>query len=261
MEFIDINNKSLFVVERHHEVLEAWNNAQGCNIFTLDYHTDTMPAFQTHSYLRTENKEYSLREAEMTRIEDELINNFKLGNITINSCIKKLKHDEHIDFAVRTGIANKVFSFGSKTFGSRSHNKRVFNEDCEGSYCNEPIIECTPLCLPNCKKTGHDIQCQKKFADGAIEEDFLLFGIKYIQHYESCFFNKYILDIDLDYFNTEKAFKPSHPNMFHHLIRNSDIITIAKESSCVQTRKLANENIDSSKILDSIILHIKVATS
>ena len=43
----------------------------------------------------------------------------------------------------------------------------------------------------------------------------------------------YILDIDLDYFHTQKSISPDSQVFFNNLVKNSVAITIAKESRCV----------------------------
>ncbi len=44
---------------------------------------------------------------------------------------------------------------------------------------------------------------------------------------------KYILDIDLDYFHVPGAVEPKEDKLIKRLIKNAEIITIAKESICV----------------------------
>ena len=46
--------------------------------------------------------------------------------------------------------------------------------------------------------------------------------------------SKYILDIDLDYFHVPEAAEPMEDTIIRKLIRNASIITIAKESVCVE---------------------------
>ena len=46
--------------------------------------------------------------------------------------------------------------------------------------------------------------------------------------------SKYILDIDWDYFHVPEAAEPMEDTIIRKLIRNASIITIAKESVCVE---------------------------
>lgn len=71
--------------------------------------------------------------------------------------------------------------------------------------------------------------------------------------------NKYILDIDLDYFHTRKSINPATSAIFYNLIRNSLAVTIAKECSCVELCRLKGETIDCAYLLDKLLKHIKKA--
>lgn len=71
--------------------------------------------------------------------------------------------------------------------------------------------------------------------------------------------NKYILDIDLDYFQTKKSITPSTTAVFYKLIRNSIAITIARECSCVESCRLEGETIDCNYLLEKLLEHIKKA--
>ena len=52
MEYLEINKKKLYIVENHHEVLEAWGiyKNQNLNVITLDTHTDTKLCFENYCY-------------------------------------------------------------------------------------------------------------------------------------------------------------------------------------------------------------------
>ena len=45
MEHIQKNGKDIYIVDSHHEVLEAWVKYPGHNVITFYCHTDTRPAF------------------------------------------------------------------------------------------------------------------------------------------------------------------------------------------------------------------------
>ena len=69
----------------------------------------------------------------------------------------------------------------------------------------------------------------------------------------------YILDIDLDYFRTEKSARPADTRSFYKLIRNAKAITIATEPDFVGYEKLGGENISSETLLPKIMCHIRRA--
>ena len=72
---------------------------------------------------------------------------------------------------------------------------------------------------------------------------------------------KYILDIDLDYFRTERAVHPTDTKTFYNLIRNAEAITIATEPEFIGYEKLPGENISSATLLPQIMNHIRTALS
>lgn len=73
---------------------------------------------------------------------------------------------------------------------------------------------------------------------------------------------KYILDIDLDYFHTMKSISPDNSAVFYNLIRQSEIITVALERGCVQQCKEiyhVNEEFGSDELLERLLEHINRA--
>ena len=73
------------------------------------------------------------------------------------------------------------------------------------------------------------------------------------------FNKKYILDIDLDYFSSEKSLSPVSTKIFYNLIRNADLITIAKEPLFVDMYSQGTLTAD--EVLSKLIEHIKLALS
>ncbi|NHZ86682.1 MAG: hypothetical protein GWP19_12520 [Planctomycetia bacterium] len=75
--------------------------------------------------------------------------------------------------------------------------------------------------------------------------------------------DKYILDIDLDYFHTKRSIVPSNPKTFYQLIQGAEIITIAKESSWInewaKTERYDKE-LTVDYLLNELLNHINVAT-
>lgn len=63
--------------------------------------------------------------------------------------------------------------------------------------------------------------------------------------------SKYILDIDLDYFTQPSSVKPEKIQLFSMLVRNSEVITIAKESECVDM--CSNGIANSEDLLDKML--------
>jgi hypothetical protein len=69
----------------------------------------------------------------------------------------------------------------------------------------------------------------------------------------------YILDIDLDYFHSEKSINPTDTTAFYRLIRNSVAVTIATEPECVEYLRLDGSAVTAPMLLDRLKEHIKAA--
>ena len=77
------------IVENHHQVLPAWAQARQRSlaplpVWTLDYHTDTMPCFRGN-----------LPPPEDGAWQDPA---------AVAAAVADLRHDEHFDWALRAGI-------------------------------------------------------------------------------------------------------------------------------------------------------------
>jgi hypothetical protein len=104
-----IEGKMIFVVESHHEVLEAWVHVRhdlehAPNLITLDFHTDTHEPFDY--YLYETGVSDSHREAERLR----LLSTVDYRQVeSLHQAIRRLKHDEHILTAIRLDIIAAAF--------------------------------------------------------------------------------------------------------------------------------------------------------
>ena len=78
------------------------------------------------------------------------------------------------------------------------------------------------------------------YSDVLIEDDFLLSYMQVLSRMsnliesDGTINSNYVLDIDLDYFTSKKAIAPTNHKIFSKLIQNAEIITVAKESDCVE---------------------------
>lgn len=68
---------------------------------------------------------------------------------------------------------------------------------------------------------------------------------------------KYILDIDLDAFTSDKSLQIKNHNMFYKLIKNAGIITIVREKDCVELCSSGVRSADGNYV--EIIKHIEEA--
>ncbi len=251
-----VNHKVLYIVSSHNQVLEAWEAAPGLNVFSLDYHTDTRGAFQNYSYWRADSEVKAGKCGDQDKRTGELkvekIRQYLDGRVSIDRINDNLRHDEHIDFAVRTNLIDTAFILSANRNESSS-NPNVFIVNSDETYQNQRIIEYSPLCVPDCRKSIHDGACKTLRADSAIEDSFLAEAVYRASSFKSNFFDNYILDIDCDYFNTDQSLFPGHMDVFLRLIREASFLTIALEPECVKICRQDDCGLTSDTILQRLI--------
>ena len=238
-----INGQRVYVVEAHHEVLEAWAEvrrslASPPHLISFDSHTDSHRAFLRYLGLPWDSPELVER-------GEPLVRKIQLDDpASISRAIAQLAHDEHIDCAQRAGIIDRVFIFlGAVGRYVPLPNTTVFDD----------------ICLPTCSKLSHDDDCQRLLADHILEPVILRPRIDAVNadlgtRAED---TAYILDVDLDVFLTRKAAAPADPSLFRQLLRHAKAITIAREPSCVEGLRL--EEITAEELEALVIDHIQHA--
>ena len=82
--------KNFAVVEQHHEVLPFWAASPAMEVVSLDFHTDTLPAFLRFIQKGGTPPEFSAN-------PEKVVEN-----------LKYLRHDEHFDYALKSGIVNSI---------------------------------------------------------------------------------------------------------------------------------------------------------
>jgi len=273
-----IKDKRIFIFEKHNEAIIPWNiiskeSRSIPSLLTFDYHTDTHLALLMDTYKRLNGAEHTLIKKE---VENILSKPFEIFEI-----LKKLKNDEHIDFAIRTNIISHayVISYQAHENIIRSKEyKKWFKENTSieaiVSGLNIPKPEDIKYILPENKIFELDndifsdlkIDTEKQERNFAIEHLNLIYKINTIKKINKSIFGEnynfrenFILDIDLDYFNTYKSINPEHTNVFYSLIRDAKVITIAKESWFVNKLKFKNEDISVDYLLKRLLEHIEKA--
>lgn len=288
-----INNKDIYIVENHHHVLEPWANYRKETnetpiLITLDHHTDCHPAFLFYCYYQYQREE--IDKEEMYRNQEAQLIDFN-DVCTVRDAIEKLKHDEHIDAGIKSGIIKTAFIISYQaTFDkpmSYKEEKRVKEArsyeaiiaSLQGKAFEVVSKEGYPesengmyIIGANCwigdednHPTPHDNSCIKPHYDQATESIYLEDKLSTINKMNPGLVKnnqltvEYILDIDLDYFHTLQSIQPEKYDIFYNLIRNAKIITIATEPDCVDMLKYEGEQINSSLLLDALLAHIERA--
>lgn len=288
---LTVNGKDVYVVVEHHHVLLPWSIIRGeldvaPNLITLDHHPDSMPAFNSYRCVTSDGDDNMYEQ-----MLEGLIGKIDWRNKdSIYHAINKLKNDEHIQTATLAGIIRYAFLINlldSTTPSIEEDNYREQNTAnflrglLEGEVARpmekpqrpftyhspkDGIFEISSICAVGCTKVPHDDDCTRPHYDQVLESVYLdnqlsiaeematSIGLRSVKE------SPYILDIDLDYFHTDKAANPTDADTFCGLIKNAAAITIATEPDFVNDLKLAGSSITSETLLKSVIEHINKCT-
>lgn len=180
------------VHELHHHVLATWADLKNDlpQVVSFDHHTDILPAFMRYS------------EGEIYPPD--------AGN-DIEQDIKRLRHDEHFDYALKYNIISKAFII------SHTPAATEVPDGMQVLYSGD-FPEDEPL----------NSDCYRQYFDKALEDEHLEQYLKFLPT------ENYILDIDCDYFKTEKSLAPAKSEIFFELLRNARMITVSLEADWVR---------------------------
>ncbi|CAG0978179.1 hypothetical protein RHDC4_01708 [Rhodocyclaceae bacterium] len=234
----EIGGKRVYIVDDHHKVLAAWAierrklTAQPY-LLTIDHHSDTDEAFRSYVCLAA-YEDGSVDEAAMAAALITAID--WASDQSIAEAIAKLRHDEHIHAATRSGVLAASFSI-------QLSDQRGYVEPHADNVYVVPH-----KCAIGCQKKVYDDDCAVHHALEIIDTPYLddqlqriaeittSIGLPYIENLP------YILDIDLDAFHSMKAANPADPSTFRRLIRGALAITIATEPEWVKEVWTDSEN-------------------
>lgn len=292
---ITISEKSIYVFNDHHTALLAWAKErrkmqQAPYLITLDSHTDTRPAFTAH-ICRQEGHDTS--ESELEELSRELCRQIDFADEqSVEDAVRRLRHDEHIDCAVKSGILNSAFVIAYRGCGG---TRSIEEDEHLGKYRtvqenNRMVVLCPEQLnlspeqlnykvpekrifevpesvgynpLPN---TSDDEQHRQHY-NSAIETSYLDAKLRIANRMAAALgvtdllSEEFILDIDFDYFRTVRSIEPEDISTFDQLIRSSSAITIALEPQFVLLERIKGEDITSDLLFPKLIKHIECALS
>ncbi|WP_217533030.1 UPF0489 family protein [Vibrio metschnikovii] len=269
--------KKVYIFEDHATAYYVWAKLSAAAnvkpyLITLDHHTDTLPAFTRAAYDKFSNDWEKVRAYEI-----QLLNQINISDEqSIIEATDSLRHDEHIDAAIKSGVISHSFSLQlSDSSGTSSNEVKAYMEiDCierlysDVKYPEEPYTYSLPenkmFIVPPYKSiTDQDLLNNKNsvLEDFYLEKQFRIIDSVMLSLGTNRKDKPYILDIDLDYFQTVQSVYPTKPNLFYELVRGAEYITIAKESVCVDMLKVDGEDIDSEFLLEKILGQINCACS
>lgn len=209
--------KDFSVTDLHHEVLRFWATWRRehdfmPSVLTLDHHTDVVQAFRNESIVVPEGA---------WRSEE-----------CVERAVAELKHDEHFDWAVRSGLIKEAFIASHTNATAPANGALHICMDPRWGEENDLFREPERL---------------RPLADSVLESDYLYRCFGDIEKY-----GRFILDIDCDYFLTVKALSPQDDSYFRMLCQKAEIITVSLEKDWVRLLRFRGEEFSAERIVQSI---------
>lgn len=253
---ISIGGKDVYVVKSHHHVLQGWAEVRRIHgtapaLLTLDHHTDTKAPFHNHRYWATHRGLGDQNTEAMEAMLPVMIAAIDWKNETsVVAAISNLKYDEHIRTAIQAGIMSHAF---------------VVNLSGETSAEADVYATCAGCDAIGCTKPIHDHRCERARVDRVLESIYLdhvldkLNTMAQAHGVPAVEAKSYILDLDLDYFHSEKAIDPDDPATFYRLVQNALAVTIATEPACVKDLRCSGSKITAKSLLTRMEEHLRTA--
>ena len=217
----------MIVVEHHHEVLPHWaafrrTQHSAPRLLTLDHHTDTSRPFRRYLRRQARGQGQHLSDTMERELSRQLVSQLDYTTPrTIESAMKTLGNDEHIVAAIGADIIRSAFVI--------AHNAADTAQDI---YLEHKII-CRGV-----DEYHHEGRIRPQ-PNNVLETDFLS---KRLQDFDDILrkldepvlrYSPFILDIDLDYFNTLRAVRPDAPELIRSLAKEAALLTVATEPTFV----------------------------
>lgn len=284
-----IGGKDVHIVDAHHFVLFPWAEIRrrlgsAPALISLDHHTDTMEAFRGHRCGES-NGDFDAAEAMLPDLVAAI--NWE-SDETLNNTVERLRHDEHIHAALLSDVISIAFSINLSSQTPSNEEETYWSEVSQrferemrgedlGPVLDRPnppytyirpengMFEICSICAIGCEKTPHDDACEVERDNQALESIYLDHELVTANAMantigmDSVEAAPYILDIDLDYFHSERAINPDDPEVFYRLVRNSIAITVAREPECVEELRHDDSDITADSLLARLIKHIETA--
>jgi hypothetical protein len=263
----EISGKKVYIVMKHQAVLEAWADirktlSKAPILITLDHHTDTILAFNRHLCVSGRHKVDAQSWEHIFALAEEDCQKIKVNDrASVIDAVGRLNNDEHIDAAIRAGIIDHAYVISySESYGEpRVADGEAYERPYNG------IFQLKSGCTVGCKPSTHTDDCYLEHSAQAIETIYLQDKLNTIRRMSQALGisnvleERFVFDVDLDYFHSARSIAPKDPTRFYDLIRRAIAITVATESRFVQSERLPGESITADWLLERLKEHIHQA--
>lgn len=217
----------VIVVEHHHEVLPHWaacrrTQPAAPRLLTLDHHTDTSRPFRRHLRRQARAGGHRLSDAMERQLSQDLVAQLDpMDPRTIEAAMETLGNDEHVVAAIGADIIRSAFVI--------AHNA--------ANTAQETYLEHKIICrgVDELRRGGRvwpqpDNVLETEFLAGRLQDfDDILQALDEPLLRDAPF----ILDIDLDYFNTLRSVRPDAAGLIRALAQEAVLVTVATEPEFV----------------------------
>lgn len=247
----------VYIVRSHHHVLKEWyrHRGSGMQLLSFDYHTDFHEAF-----LRQLNDPATLGAISWERRNSFLHRHIPCADV--DAAIVDLRNDEHVDFAIQSGMIEKAYVFSCCEYGNRDRVLTVpaIEMDDEQTRISDFMRNFSPIVLlgPTRREVAraqnellaahgekrivslpehrHPLLAAKEESgraklvttDEVLSEVLETFGVEGLNR------DNYIFDFDCDFVRDEDAMTHGGFDVLKSIIRGAKAITIAQEPDCVR---------------------------
>lgn len=209
IDYLEINNKPIYIFEDHSLAFKAWLNIKKTSdilpfVISLDHHTDTRRALNrisSETWVTSQGNYNMDSEYYKKFLQTHLYSLDHFDEEQMNTFLLNLAHDEHIDAAIKMGIISHSISIQWDNFlGTSSIEQDEWrSKDWKNQIGKIPMSELQELITnpiaypeppfnynlpenkmfiigyPNCEcpKSQHDEICDKYMYDKALESSFL----------------------------------------------------------------------------------------
>lgn len=217
----------MIVVEHHHEVLPAWAELrarlpEAPRLLSLDHHTDTVLPFRRHVRVIAAAEGQQLCEDEEAARSAQLVGEIR-DVASATRALETLANDEHVRAALGADILSAAFVIAHKAMDTDLEVFAAHRIACRA--VDETIDASGRACL---------------VYDNVLEDDFLRPRLAAFDRMLEAAgepplrARPFVLDVDLDVFNTWAAVRPRSAELFATLAREAALITVATEPSFVR---------------------------